>query len=70
MKMRQCLIGDADIAGGNPSVEIDSQCTHDAATRAYNLARRYRNSTVDVEQARRAHDRGDWRRERPPHGDD
>ena len=52
MKMRQCLIGDADISGGNPSVEIDSQCTHDAATRAYNLARRYRNSTVDVEQAR------------------
>ena len=51
VRIRQCLLGDADITSG-VSVEVDSVCTYNAATLAYGLAQRYRNSSVDIGQAR------------------
>lgn len=51
VRIRQCVLGDADTTNGVSSV-VDSMCTYDAATLAYNLAQRYRNSSVDVEYAR------------------
>lgn len=49
MRMRQCFLGDADFS---QTVAIDSVCTYTAGALAYDLAQRYRGSSVSVAQAR------------------
>ena len=48
---RDCFLGNADRSIGSPLV-VDSPCTLDAGTVAYNVARYYRNSSVDADLAR------------------
>ena len=48
---RDCFLGNADRSVGSPLV-VDSPCTLEAGTVAYNVARYYRNSSVDADLAR------------------